>query len=137
MSIKLEIGQLDQLLLSFKYDEEIIKKVKTYFIRKFIEQLVNDIKTIPKEEMLKEVDRLVILSELRKVNNFERMLEEFINENRNQYFELNEDNKELRLLAKGATMWPSAILKAMQDAPLKLKKIAEDAERQYKADKNL
>ena len=29
MSIKLEIGQADQLLLSFKYDEEIIKKVKT------------------------------------------------------------------------------------------------------------
>ena len=29
MSIKLEIGQPDQLLLSFKYDEEIIKKVKT------------------------------------------------------------------------------------------------------------
>ena len=34
MSIKLEIGQLDQLLLSFKYDEEIIKKDKTIKVRR-------------------------------------------------------------------------------------------------------
>jgi hypothetical protein len=115
----------------------IIKKVKLKIIRKATEWLVIDIRTIPKEEMLKEVDRLVVLSELRKINNFERMLNEFVNENRNQYFDLNESNQELRLLAKGATMWAVAILKAMQDAPLKLKKIAEDAERQFKADKNI
>lgn len=115
----------------------IIKRVRLNIIKKAVEWIVNDIKTIPKEEMLKEVDRLVVLSELKRINNFERMLIEFINENRNQYFELSEDNQELRLLAKGATMWAVAILKAMPDAPLKLKKIAEDAERQFKANKNL
>ncbi len=115
----------------------IIKKVKSLLIKKAVQWIVNDIKTIPKEEMLKEVDRLVVLSELRKINNFERMLTEFINENRNQYFDLAESNQELRLLAKGATMWAVAILKAMPDAPLKLKKIAEDAERQFKANKNI
>ncbi len=105
------------------------KKLKLLLIKKSIEWVIYDSEFIQNENKLSDVDKLIVLTELKKVENFEKMLVEFIDNSKNKYFQMPESNTDLRLMAKGLTGWAEFILKAMHEAPLKLKQIVSEQER--------
>jgi hypothetical protein len=105
----------------------MIKKIKYWIIQKAVNLVLLENKNVNLE--LSEVDKLVILAELKKIDRFDQFLKEFITVGKEDCYSLSEKEVELRTKIKGSVEWQTILLKGIENAPLKLKSLAEEAER--------